>query len=242
MRERIAFNSDAPLQAHAQALLRQYPSLAERQTAMSAQRFLENLAYLEWLDEARKAQPDWFPVVSADSDSLKWLDVGAKNWAYIDALCAFAGQLSSEPLIIEGIELDPHRRYADFTTRQQAARAASKPYPNAQYHGGNVLDWQGQADLITHFLPFVYKDPHLAWGLPLKHFQPERVLRHLLNALTPGGVMLIVNQGEAEAEAQQALLDDVALNEPILVKALGQLPAHFIEYRYPRFGWLIKRA
>ncbi|MFX6226278.1 hypothetical protein ABTF68_22660, partial [Acinetobacter baumannii] len=70
--------------------------------------------------------------------------------------------------------------------------------PQATYRVGDLRRWQSSAHLISHFLPFVFEDPHLAWGLPLGYFSPQAQLNHLLARLTPGGLLLIVNQGEAE--------------------------------------------
>ncbi|MGG2382840.1 hypothetical protein, partial [Salmonella enterica] len=91
----------------------------------------------------------------------------------------------------------------------------------------------------------VFEDPHLAWGLPLGYFSPQALLNHLLARLTPGGLLLIVNQGEAEWTRQGDLLAQAAAGRAqpgkFSFQSVGQLPASFIEYRYPRWGWLCVR-
>jgi hypothetical protein len=231
----------------AEELLSHY-SLTEFPAISSRQRYCEVLTYLDWLDSVQQAAPDVFQRAFAMSDSLSWLDVGAKNWAYVDALAAFIQAHFIQPngsaaFRLDGIELDPNRRYQNLQTRRQAALAHSRSLLNAHYHEGNVLAWTNQAQIISHFLPFVFKEPHLAWGLPLSYFKPADILRHLLSLLKPNGLLIIVNQGEVEAEAQQKLLEQAAGLVPLHVQNLGQLSARFIEYKYPRYGWLcVKEA
>jgi hypothetical protein len=217
-------------------------------------RYRETLGYLHWLDTFHALAPDWFascfsnaqlsekPVKQAQDDglppSLSWLDVGAKNWSYVAALAAFLQANGLQCYALDGVELDPYRRYADFHTRSQYAEAHIRPIPQAQYHAGDIHDWRQPAHIISSFLPFVFPEPHRAWGLPMQHFQPEAQLRHLLLLLQPGGLLLIVNQGEVEAEAQAELLARVAPDFALEWRATGQLPAPFIEYRYPRYGWI----
>lgn len=220
----------------AQVLLARY-DLSNLRARATSQRFLENLTYLEWLDTFYQASPQRFDGLRID-DCLNWLDAGSKNWSYVDALDAFIRKYYRSAYRLDGVELDPHRRYTDFTTRQQVANAYASVLPNAQYHGMDLLDWRRKAHIITHFLPFVAPDPHLAWGLPLAHFQPQQLLNYLLGLLEPGGVLLVVNQGAWEAEAQQKLWEQASQTIPLQIQSLGQLPTSFIEYRYPRFGWI----
>ncbi len=227
------------LALRANQLLQQY-DLTRLPAKCSESRLLENLTYLEWLDGILQSQPQAFQKLSAFS-CLNWLDVGAKNWAYVDALDAFIRQHFDTPYRLDGLELDPHRRYANLTTRAQAAESYTQTLANAQYHEINALDWRRKAHIISQFMPFVSPDPHLAWGLPLEYFQPAQLLNHLLGLLEPGGLLLVVNQGEWEAEAQERLWQQVRGEWPIAVVPLGVLPASFIEYRYPRYGWLCQK-
>jgi hypothetical protein len=222
-------------------LMRRYPSV-DWDTIASWQRACEVLTYLDWLDTFQQAAPHAFQPLFDQAHCLNWLDVGAKNWAYVDALYAFIRANRSHAFQLNGIELDPHRRYLNFQTRRQAALAHSQSLPHTSYHEGNVLQWTQPAAIISHFLPFVFKDPHLAWGLPLNHFQPEAVLNHTISLLEPGGLLILVNQGQVEADAQAELLAQAAKVIPLRIENLGQLPARFIEYQYPRYGWLCTRT
>jgi hypothetical protein len=221
------------------------------------QRVMETLTYLDWLDQLATTHPEWFEAFSAENfpanntqpdskesapPTLHWLDVGAKNWAYVEALAAFAKAHQGENFRLDGVELDPHRRYANFQTRRQAAQTFIADIPQASYHAGDILQWNQPAHIITHFLPFVLEDPHLAWGLPLDYFQPQRILNHVLNLLQPGGLLIVVNQGEWEAEAQEKLFQKAQESHALEVKPLGELPARFIDYQYPRFGWLCRKC
>jgi hypothetical protein len=239
--ERIGSAGDLPLAnpdalASAQDLLVRY-DLSSLQQRASVARVLENLTYLEWLDTFDQAAPDVFSALS-HVDCLNWLDVGAKNWAYVDALDAFARQKVYSAYRVDGVELDAHRRYQDFTTRSQVAKAYIEPLTSAQYHAMDALHWRRKAHIITQFLPFVSKNPHLAWGLPLRYFQPQGLLMHLLDLLQPDGVLLVVNQGEWEAEAQQALWEQASRYHAFKLYPLGVLPVSFMTYRYPRYGWI----
>jgi hypothetical protein len=235
-----------------ETLFAEDPGTAQKETALikrysleplvqhtSRQRYCEILAYLEWLDYGFQFAPNTFLQLSSTEERLHWLDVGAKNWAYVEALYAFIATCQNgKPFRLNGIELDPNRRYISLKTRRQAAISYTQPLPWAHYHAGNLLDWREKTHIISHFLPFVFKEPLLAWGLPLAHFKPEALLAHQLSLLAPKGILLIVNQGEAEAEAQQGLLAQAAKEWPIGFESLGQLPASFIQYRYPRYGWI----
>jgi hypothetical protein len=175
-----------------------------------------------------------------------WVDVGAKNWAYVDAFPVFLQQwlLRGTPGFryqLTGIEVDAHRRYSTLKSRKQAAEYFIRDIPQAQYVTDNFLNWHSPVDLITHFLPFVFEDPLLAWGLPLRLFTPLTLLAHGLDQLKPGGLMLIVNQGEEEFTQQGDLLNIVQKNRRIAIKPLGQLPLDCIAYQHPRYGWLIQQ-
>ncbi len=221
-------------------------------------RYRETLSYLLWLDVFQRLAPDWFaPLLAAakafeaetnclesaepSHASLAWLDVGAKNWSYVEALSAFLQAGGLQCFVLDGVELDPYRRYADLHTRAQYAEAHSRAILQSRYHAGDIHDWRQPAHIISSFLPFVFPEPHTAWGLPSAYFRPEAQLKHLFSLLEPGGLLLIVNQGPVEAEAQASLLASVAREFPLEWREAGQLPAPFIEYLYPRYGWICRK-
>ena len=100
-----------------------------------------------------------------------------------------------------------------------------------------MLDLKGKYDYIIWFLPFVLKNPHKLWGLPMKYFCPEKMLSHSYNLLNQNGQMLIINQGELEAKAQKELLNE--LNIKYL--ELGEVESEYFKYQNKRFGFLIKK-
>lgn len=222
-------------------LSRTYDLLHLIETA-SHQRFLETLTYLEWLDLFYQAAPFDFQRLLDQPDPFHWLDAGAKNWHYVEALVMFIrAKRAGGSFKLDGVELDPNRRYQNLTTRGQTARFLIRNIPEACYHEGNLQCWTKPSHLVSHFLPFVFSEPHMAWGLPQQYFQPEKLLAHLLTLLTAPGMILIVNQGETESKAQEQLLKNSILSfedDRYTFKTIGQLPAHFIKYQYPRYGWL----
>lgn len=232
----------------AQALRSRY-SLDTLPNRAARLRVLETLTYLDWLDQLFTACPSWFTAVAqhtgklieSSADSIRWLDVGAKNWAYVEALSSFSTQQLGPDFQLDGIELDPHRRYISGHTRGQAAREFINAVPQASYHEGDIRHWQQPITVASLFLPFVFEDPHLAWGLPLSYFAPQDILEHVLALLQPAGLLIIVNQGEAESEAQEQLLRKAQRNYPLEIQAIGPLSTQFIQYRYPRFGWVCRK-
>jgi SAM-dependent methyltransferase len=208
-------------------------------------RYLENLALIEQLAGLLDTVHSCFPLTLSPFPFIHWLDVGCKNWSIIDALHAVATQhfkLPAERLFLDGIELDPNRLYSNLFSRQDAARSYSRPFQNARYLTGDVCEFApknaGIYDVVTCILPFVVQDPFDAWGLPQHYFQPASVLLASLQLLKPGGHLLIINQGETEAEVQQTLLDFlIQEGVPLRYDALGVLPNSFDFYQYPRYGF-----
>jgi len=239
-RERVEPKTDLPLDNEARdaakRLAADYDLSAVYESA-SRERYLETLTYLDWLDLAWRIRPDAFDLNTLNQP-FRWLDAGAKNWSYVAAISAFIERHFPGAYRLDGVELDVHRRYVDLHTRRQAAQTYISLLPNAHYHEGDIREWTQPAHVITHFMPFVFEDPLLAWGLPPEAFRPREILLHLLGLLTPGGLLLIVNQGETEAHAQKTLLEDAPQQLCFRYQSLGQLPARFIQYRYPRYGWL----
>ncbi len=195
-------------------------------------RYLENLTFLQYLETLLPAE-----VTGQLPAAVSWLDVGAKNWSYAEALYRFA-QSRFESAELTGVELDGYRLYPDFHSRHDYAMAYTKQLPHAHYHVGDVMDHQAKHDVISCFLPFIFPEPLLFWGLPLKYYQPMSFFQHLLSLLKPGGLLIVTNQGEVEYQEQADIFLALQTNIPNLsVEPLGQLPDSFLNYRYPRFGW-----
>ncbi len=196
-------------------------------------RYLESLSYLAFLEHLL------VNVRLEANPTLRWLDVGAKNWAYVQALVSILTHHVGESYELTGIEIDPFRLYQDGFTRNDYAQRFTEPFSRVWYLTGDVLAHQARYHVISSFLPFVFEDPCLAWGLPLGCFDPERYLHHLVSLLEPDGHLLILNQGELEAEKQNALLRPYA--SQLVIRPLGPMPETFIDYQYPRFGWYCRK-
>ncbi len=257
-----AHKSEARLQAC-------YDLVCVQMTATS-ERYREVLTYLLWLETFKEAglslSAGFETPPAPNQPAVRWLDVGAKNWAYLPAIAVFLESLGANPstimqseespgldfenieaiqpasFLINGVELDGFRRYQDFHTRRDYALAFTQSIPAATYHVQNILEWQEPADIISHFLPFVFVEPHLAWGLPLSRFEPDRILQHTVSLLNPGGSLLLVNQGETEAEAQQVLLASLPANSLATITSIGVLPSPFLNYQHARYGFLCVKA
>ena len=205
--------------------------------------WLESLQTLEWL--SLFLQHEAFPTTPnlTAQNPLRWLDVGSKNFAYAPALAVFlqrwAGQANNWHL--KGLELDAGRLDAKGISRTAYAHGVIQPLPNTTYQGGDILEERQQYEGISLWLPFVFEDPLIAWGLPSKHFKPLAILEHCLSLLTLGGVLLIINLTPEEATQQQQLFEQLpeALKQQITwIKIEKTLPNSFINWHYERTAWL----
>lgn len=195
--------------------LRDWPRLCD------AREYRENLTLLDILDQ--HLPPLHSPAVG--------LDIGCRNFSYLPALSAY----SAHPW--HGVELDAHVRYWNGFTRRAYGEWMARQRSACRYIAGSLLDVKGSYDCIVWLLPFVVEEPLAAWGLPRRFFQPEPLLQHAFALLKPGGLMLVVNQGEGEAEVQQ----DLFIQGKIPARSLGELHSVHSPFRKQRFGWLIAK-
>lgn len=166
----------------------------------------------------------------ADLPDGPCLDVGSKNGCYAPGL--FAARPGAWTLV----EVDAHRRYWWGATRRAHGEAMVRGLGDSRFVAGDVRDVRGRFALVTWFLPFLTPAPLDAWGLPRALLQPEALLAHVAGLLAPGGALLLVNQGEAEAELQARLLKDAGLAS----RALGPVSSPLSPFRKPRFGRLVR--
>lgn len=229
----------------AQRLQTQYPSLKTIASQVVLPRQRQILDCLDSLHTLWHVGGEPLPL---KLDILSWLDVGAKDWAVIDAQAAMAKRLAKGARInLYGVELDGARRYPNLRTRAEVAASYAKAIMNywrqqflAYYITGDVRELEGSYDVITWTLPFVFEDPHRAWGLLEATFAPEAVLAHVLDLLVPGGLLFVINQGEAERDRQAELLAPHLENGNLRVLAGPiALPNLFIGWKYQRYGWLM---
>ena len=112
-----------------------------------------------------------------------------------------------------------------------------KNYNNVKYIADDLLNIEEKYDFIIWILPFVLKKSLIYWGLPEKYFCPEKLLIHSYNLLNENGQLLIINQGEKEAQKQEELL----ISSKIQYKKLNEIKSSFYEYKNKRFGFLITK-
>lgn len=180
--------------------------------------FRESLYVLDLLDRC----------VGPPSSPLPSLDIGCKNGCYLPGLWAWSGG----PW--DGVELDAHRRYWTLATRRAHGEWIARRLPGCRYLAADLLDLRGAYGFVTWFLPFLHEAPLRAWGLPRRFLRPARLLDHARTLLAPGGRLLVVNQGEAEAERQERLFGEAG----IAAVSFGRIESPFSPFRRPRFGWL----
>ena len=123
---------------------------------------------------------------------LQVLDIGCKNWFYAKGEYEFFSEFSSD-FMLDGVEIDAYRLYSNFYSRYEVAKFYIKDLKNVNYIAGNLLNIDKKYDYIIWFLPFVTYEPHKFWGLPKKHFCPEKLLSHAVSLLNDGGQMMILN-------------------------------------------------
>jgi SAM-dependent methyltransferase len=155
------------------------------------------------------------------------LDVGSKNGSNLPAFAAFA------PGRWDLVEVDAHRRYATLSTRRAHGERVARSYPGSRFIAGSVLDLAGPYATITWILPFVDPAPHVAWGLPMRLYQPARLLAHVRELLMPGGTLIVVNQGEVERDLQGGLFLDCGMK----AQSLGKVRSPLTPFKRPRFAW-----
>ena len=240
------FRDNPALRLQASRLLDRSKILQQVWMESSTNTIVESLTYFNWLLQFYLKFPALFDgLLQTFKDHphpLFWLDAGAKNWSYVTGLVAFLETIGIDDYHLDGVELDVGRRYLSGHTRGQVARAHAQSIPNATYHSGSIQDWTQPAQIISSFLPFVFEEPHRAWGLPKKYFQPVEFLEHLLCLLIPQtGILIVVNQGEQEAEEQEKLFQVISQRISIAWYQVGMLDSPFMNYRYARYGWLCQR-
>ena len=155
------------------------------------------------------------------------LDVGSKNGSNLPAFATFA----SGPWDL--VEIDAHRRYASLSTRRAHGERVARAYPGCRFIAGSVLDLPGPYATVTWILPFVDPAPHIAWGLPTRLFEPERLLSHVRDLVIPGGTLIVVNQGEVERDLQGSLFLECAMH----ARSVGKVRSPLTPFRRPRYAW-----
>lgn len=177
------------------------------------------------LDVLRRVLPSPLP-------EGRGLEVGAKNGSMLP------GFVTAVRRGCDAVELDAHRRYLWGSTRRVYGEAMARAFPDCRFIAGDVRSLEGPWAVVTWWLPFLTAAPLEAWGLPGRFLAPLELLTHVCSRVVPGGVVFIVNQGEAEHELQGRLFREAGLE----AKSLGQIESVLSPFLKPRFGWLWRRA
>jgi hypothetical protein len=142
--------------------------------------------------------------------NIKAADIGCSNWFYVRGLYGFLSgwknDHSRRNVDLVGYEIDAYRRYYNFFSRFDYAQAYSEKLPHTHYIPGPFIRQENSFDIICQFFPFIFTKDHLEWGLPRDLFFPESLLRDAWASLKKNGVLLVVNQGEAEHLKQKEML------------------------------------
>lgn len=223
-------------------LLEKY-DLESLKSNSTRQNYLENLYLLDILDKFFPHDHSLFTIHHSQSSHLsplashlKVLDIGCKNWSYAKGEYAFFKKYCNN-LKLDGIELDTNRLYSNFYSRKEVAKFYTKGLENANYIEGDFLNHNGEYDYMIWILPFVVEEPLLKWGLPLKYFKPEKMLKKAYDSLKNGGNMLIFNQGEVEHKAQIKLCEKL----DIPYTTFGEVKSDFLHYNIERHLMIITR-
>lgn len=192
--------------------------------------YRENLFYLELLERALNAARPVLP------DPLTAADIGPSHWFYVQALHALwmAWGGAQRGVTLTAYEADAFRVYADLYSRWDHAQAnlAGLPADRVRYEPRAFTRQPAAFDAVTMLFPFVFERDHLEWGLPGRLFQPADLLADAWASLKPGGVLIIINQGEAEHHAQRQSLEALA----IPVAAAFRHDSLLFRYDLPRYG------
>lgn len=176
---------------------------------------------------------------------LRVVDVGSKNFAYAFALDRFFrsdGRGASAPSVL-GVELDGHVVYRDFRARRDHAEAyaAQTANPSVRYVVADFCDLnEGEFDVVTMFFPFVTRHALLRWGLPERHFTPERLFAKASEACARGE-LLVASQTEEERDATLLLASSVGLTV-VSSRPLRSRLVHYHEVAAERFMTRLTRA
>lgn len=122
------------------------------------------------------------------------LEAGSQDFARLPALATFFARP------VHGIELDPFPVLRGFHSRMDKARYYRSLVDDSEYTGADFFRWQGAADVLVVFYPFVSPHPALAWGIPAEFGASEPWLESIERVLKPGGSALVVHQGPWEEE------------------------------------------
>ena len=169
--------------------------------------YAENVALLDLLERSA------VPLAAPPDVPLRAIDVGSGPFPYATAMQRFLARAGGAGVALTGVEIDGNGRYRDGTPRAAHGRAhAALAGQRVEYRVDDftrmLLPTQ---DFVSMLFPFLTAYPLLRWGLPLRVLQPRRLLERAADRLRSGGVLLVVNQTEAEFVRLQRLMNGLPL-------------------------------
>jgi hypothetical protein len=174
--------------------------------------YYENVFYLHMLDSTFARFDINLPPM------LKSADIGPSHWFYVKALHSFlTWNKTDHPRMVhlDGYEVDAYRIYTDFHSRYDHALSHIGNLPDVHFIPTKFSEHTAFYDVITLFFPFIFKKDLIEWGLPQQLHQPEDIVKSAWNSLKPGGILIVVNQGEDEHHAQKLVFS--SLSVPVTV-------------------------
>jgi SAM-dependent methyltransferase len=161
---------------------------------MSAATAINNYEYLDILDRG------WAAAGIPRPSGGVLCDIGCASFWYAAALNAFF-----QPRELVGVEVEGHRLFKNGHTRIDYARGYLSRIAQARFVVADYVTFECPADIITAWFPFLTPAAILAWRLPLSLLAPERLFRRIYHNLKPGGLLVMVNHGAAEARLAEEL-------------------------------------
>ena len=217
------------------ARLRRDYHLDDFYAASTALNYRENLYYLHLLEQAFLRSDLELPA------PVTVADIGPSHWFYVQALYAFLRWQRSpagREVDLTAYEIDAYRVYTDLYSRYDHALAHMRSLPGTRYLAQAFTAQPGHFHLVLALFPFIFEGDHLEWGLPHALFAPRRLQQQAWDSLSPGGVLVIVNQGLEEHQAQQALLQEIDV-QPV---AAYQHVSTLYDYDLPRYVLVSRHA
>jgi len=219
--------SQSAARQSAAVLLQQY-QLEAIYNHSSQDNYCENLFYLDLLVQAFSRSQISLP------DPVQVVDIGPSSWFYVRALHQFLRLWNSptgRKVELVGYEADPYRVYANWHSRYDHALAYTANLSGTSYIPEPFKPIRQNWDAALLFFPFVFLKDHLEWGLPQDSHNPQKLLEQAWDSLRPGGILLVVNQGQEEAQAQQKMLASANIH----VIESFEFQSLFYRYSLPRY-------
>lgn len=200
----------------------------------SRENYRETLFYIQMLEQAFKGSRVTLP------QTITAADIGPGHWFYVQGLLKILTWWNASKhrqVEIYGFEADPYRVYVDLHSRYDHAKAHIRNKETLFFIPGPFKQIRNKYDVITMFFPFVFLNDHLQWGLPIKDFDPLKLLLQAWESLKPNGVLVIINQGGNEHQQQKKFLSQANIN----IAHAFSFTSNLYEYDIERFGLVGKK-